>query len=93
MYFESHRILLHGIGQGALVLSEPCTEDTSFGDDEIIFAGINEMPAKINEYLNNKNIRSASEMAMKASEKLSSKRRFDIIIGNLVDQLPIRSNV
>ncbi|MCB0667700.1 MAG: hypothetical protein KDC80_17845 [Saprospiraceae bacterium] len=92
-YFESHRILLHGIGQGALVLSEPCTEDPTFGSEEILFAPVEEMSALIKEFLGQKNLESANEAARKATHSFRSKRRFEYVIESLVDQLPIQYNV
>jgi len=94
MYFESHRILLHGVGQGALVVSEPWSEDSLFGPDHIVDAKIEEMEEKVEGILSvQKNWESASEMASMASDTFYSKRSFNSIVDNLIENLPIARNV
>jgi len=51
-YFEWHRIAVHGIGQGALVLSEPTTEAPPFkAGRDFVSAPLRDFPEAIRHYL------------------------------------------
>jgi GT2 family glycosyltransferase len=51
-YFEWHRIAVHGVGQGALVVSEPCTPAPPFrpGQD-YVEAPLQDIPEAVDYYL------------------------------------------
>jgi hypothetical protein len=53
-YFESHRIVMHGIWQKALVISEPCSPAPPFRPGiDYIEAPLEEIPRQIEYYLSN----------------------------------------
>lgn len=61
-YFEWHRAAVHGIGQRALVLSEPCTDPSPFqAGRDFIEASLEELPRRIEELLSRDRWRETAE--------------------------------
>ena len=89
-YFEWHRIVMHGIWQKTLVISEPGNPAPPFHPGvDYVAAPLEEIPAKIDYYLSTKTGREAAQQIVdRAFRTLSEKCRFSDILRPLLLQLP-----
>lgn len=89
-YFEWHRIVMHGIWQKTLVISEPGNPAPPFRPGvDYVAAPLEEIPAKIDYYLSTETGREeAQKIVDRAFRTLSEKCRLSDILRPLLLQLP-----
>jgi hypothetical protein len=88
-YFEWHRIVMHGIWQRTLVISEPCSSAPPFqlGVD-FVEALLDEIPAKVHYYLSSREgQREAQAIVAQGFHTLTEKCQLADFLGPLVQGL------
>lgn len=88
-YFEAHRVLLHGIGQRALVVSEPCAGTAPFAPGrDFIEADLEELPEVLERCLADPSgRREARRIAARGYETLATEGRMSRVLAELVREL------
>ena len=88
-YFEWQRIVMHGIWQRALVISEPCSPAPPFQPGvDFVEASLEEIPQKIGYYISSpEGQREAQAIAAQGFQTLTEKCRLADFLSPLILQL------
>lgn len=89
IYFEWHRIVMHGIWQKALVISEPCSPAPPFQPNkDFVMVALDEIPQKVEFFLTDeRGIQEAQAIREHAFKTLTEECRMDIVLRSLLSTL------